>query len=120
MRCPQEAGETAEERYAREHRADEPADKLSRGARTRDMNKPAHDERPNAGGADSAECLADGGDGKAGCGRDEHPACHDPPVRAHTDRTQPGAMRCQGNYPQPRAHAQAPSWQGDGLPRQPG
>ena len=74
MRCPEETGQTAEERHSGEYRADEPANELSPGALTRDMEEPGGDERLNATAIDSIQRLDDCGDGQADCGNDGHPA----------------------------------------------
>jgi hypothetical protein len=50
--CPHEAGQAWEERHSREHRADESADELRRGARARDMDQAAGNQRLNAARAD--------------------------------------------------------------------
>ena len=98
MRCPEEAGETAEERHSCEHRADEPADKLSSGTRARDAGEPGGNERLKASEADSPQRLGDRGDGQTGCGSDGQPACGDPRASGHAYMTRAAAVRCRGDY----------------------
>src|SRR5262249_37184718 len=98
MRCPEKAGQTGEERHSREHGADEPAGELTHGSLQRDRGEPVYNEPMTVRGVDRIQRLDDRGNGEAGCGRDEHPACDDPRARGHAYRTQAGTIRCRRNY----------------------
>jgi len=95
MRCPQEAGQTAEERHSCEHRADEGADELSHRNLAGQRDEPMCNEPLHTPVGDSVQRLDDRGDGQAGSGSDGHPACDDPRASGHAHLTQAGPVRCR-------------------------